>query len=193
MTGAFEIRIYEGEYQGDGCTWGGRTYPDYPWSPTDLMMGHIPRLTSYPVNHNACSAFSTTMKYYDDPSLDEAKSDPESEPASTPATPITKLHRSNLPPEPLNYRELAKRPHMQDFKIIPTTWVFRYKFDEEGCLTKYNTRLCARSDLQKTEEDTYAATLAAKVFRALMAYAHTHHLLKKLKLDERAHIGHLVW
>ena len=52
---------------------------------------------------------------------------------------------------------------------IPTTWVFKYKFDDQGFLTKYKARLCAWGDLQNTEEDTYAATLAARIFRALMA------------------------
>ena len=52
---------------------------------------------------------------------------------------------------------------------IPTTWVFKYKFDNDGYLTKYKVRLCARGDLQKTEQNTYATTLAARVFRALMA------------------------
>lgn len=33
---------------------------------------------------------------------------------------------------------------------------------------KYKARLCARGDLQKTQADTYAATLAARIFRALM-------------------------
>ena len=48
-------------------------------------------------------------------------------------------------------------------------WVFTYKFDSDGYLTKYKARLVARGDLQTTEEETYAATLAAQNFRALMA------------------------
>lgn len=52
---------------------------------------------------------------------------------------------------------------------IPTTWVFKYKFDNEGYLIKHKARLCARGDLQQTEQDVYAATLAIRVFRALMA------------------------
>lgn len=52
---------------------------------------------------------------------------------------------------------------------IPTTWVFKYKFDDQGYLQKYKARLCARGDLQHTAQDTYAATLAIRIFRALMA------------------------
>ena len=56
-------------------------------------------------------------------------------------------------------------------EILPLTWVFKYKFDNEGFLTKYKARICARGDLQTTSEDTYAATLAVRIFRALMALA----------------------
>ena len=38
-----------------------------------------------------------------------------------------------------------------------------------GYLIKHKARLCVRGDLQKTEQDTAAATLAIRVFRALMA------------------------
>lgn len=36
-------------------------------------------------------------------------------------------------------------------KLIPTTWVFKYKFDNQGYLIKYQSWLCARKDLQQTE------------------------------------------
>jgi hypothetical protein len=50
-------------------------------------------------------------------------------------------------------------------------WTFLYKFDENGYLSKFKARLVARGDLQYTEEDTYAATLTAQVFRAVTAIA----------------------
>jgi hypothetical protein len=51
-------------------------------------------------------------------------------------------------------------------------WVFTYKLDEDGYLVKFKARLVVRGDLQQSEfKDTYAATLAARVFRALMAIA----------------------
>ena len=51
-------------------------------------------------------------------------------------------------------------------------WVFTYKFDEDGYLLKYKARLVVRGDLQAAkDQDTYATTLATRVFRALMAIA----------------------
>jgi hypothetical protein len=52
---------------------------------------------------------------------------------------------------------------------LPLMWVFTYKFDQDGYLIKYKARLVARGDLQYTMEDTYAATLTAQIFRAIMA------------------------
>jgi len=54
-------------------------------------------------------------------------------------------------------------------KTLPLKWVFTYKFDEDGYLTKFKARICVRGDLQDPAElDTYAATLAARALRALM-------------------------
>ena len=54
-------------------------------------------------------------------------------------------------------------------EILPLVWVFKYKLDNDGYLLKHKARLCVRGDLQKTEQDTVVATLAIRVFRALMA------------------------
>ena len=56
---------------------------------------------------------------------------------------------------------------------LPLTWVWKYKFDEDGYLSKHKARLCVRGDLEKLPdtEETFAATLAARVFGALMAIA----------------------
>jgi hypothetical protein len=59
----------------------------------------------------------------------------------------------------------------QDHEVLSLLWVFKYKLDSEGFLTKYKARICVRGDLQTTAEDTYAATLATRIFRALMAIA----------------------
>jgi hypothetical protein len=59
----------------------------------------------------------------------------------------------------------------QDNEVLPLLWVFKYKLDSEGFLIKYKARICVRGDLQTTAEETYAATLAIRVFRALMAIA----------------------
>jgi Reverse transcriptase (RNA-dependent DNA polymerase)/Pol polyprotein, beta-barrel domain len=112
-----------------------------------------------------------------------------------------RLHRRDLPPEPQNYHEARRHPlwHLlksamdqeyqtlesrgtfqhvmastisEDTTVLPTTWVYKYKFDRQGYLVKVKARLCVRGDLQPfSEKDTYAATLAGKSFRALMAIA----------------------
>jgi hypothetical protein len=49
-------------------------------------------------------------------------------------------------------------------------WVFTYKFDTDGFLVKFKARLVVRGDLQPaSDKDNYAATLAARVFRSLVA------------------------
>ena len=55
-------------------------------------------------------------------------------------------------------------------KPLPLTWVFTYKFDKQGFLQKFKARICVRGDLQpQSEKETYAATLAGRSFRMLMA------------------------
>jgi transposase InsO family protein len=106
-------------------------------------------------------------------------------PINAPAGP----HRDSLPEAPRNWKQLQDHPERSGFLAaaqselddlvsrgaftavekspdlkpytVPTTWVFTYKFDENGHLVRYKARLCVRGDLQKaTGEDTYAATLA---------------------------------
>lgn len=48
-------------------------------------------------------------------------------------------------------------------------WLFSYKFNKDGYLYKYKARLVVRGDLQNDWGDTYAATLAARVFWFLIA------------------------
>jgi hypothetical protein len=50
-------------------------------------------------------------------------------------------------------------------------WVFSYKFNENEYLHEYKARLVVRGDLQEQYGDTYAATLAARLFRAAMTLA----------------------
>ena len=56
-------------------------------------------------------------------------------------------------------------------QILSLKWVFKYKLDSDGYLQKLKARLCIRGDLQITKEETYTATLAARIFRALIAIA----------------------
>lgn len=108
-----------------------------------------------------------------------------------------KPHQRNLPPEPRSYHELINHRFEQDFReameiewtginkrgtvqpipqdqvtgqVLPLTWVFKYKFDKHGYLQKFKARICVRGDLQLPgSKDTYAATLAGRSFRILMA------------------------
>jgi Reverse transcriptase (RNA-dependent DNA polymerase)/GAG-pre-integrase domain len=106
-----------------------------------------------------------------------------------------KIHRDTLPPEPKNWRDLEKHQfgkyfiqaghtemqtqfkrgtfkeidRQRNHRPLPLLWVFKYKFDTDGYLVKFKARLCVRGDLQVSLADNYAATLAVKVFRALMA------------------------
>lgn len=111
-----------------------------------------------------------------------------------------KINRNQLPPEPKTYRAAVHGKFKMEWKaacnreidslkakdtwllvdretigpneqILPLKWVFKYEFDDEGFLTKLKARICVRGDLQFTDKDTYAATLAAKTFRCLMAMA----------------------
>ena len=106
---------------------------------------------------------------------------------------ITKLHRDKLPEPPKRWSQLKSHLHREEFKkaaqaeydacwqkevfketlvtpgnaeaeIPPLKWVFTYKFDEDGYLTKHKARIVVRGDLQLNWSDTYAATLALKVF-----------------------------
>lgn len=107
-----------------------------------------------------------------------------------------KIHRDTLPAEPRSWKQMLRHQCSEEFTLaasreiqeltkkgtykwvskqavtttpLPLLWVFKYKFDTDGYLTKFKARLCVRGDLQSTEQDTYAATLAARTFRALMA------------------------
>ena len=53
--------------------------------------------------------------------------------------------------------------------LLLVTWVYKNKLDSNNQLERFKARLCARGDMQSTELDTYAATLALKVFRLIMA------------------------
>jgi hypothetical protein len=58
-------------------------------------------------------------------------------------------------------------------QILDCMWVYTYKLDKHHCLIKCKARLVVRGDQQRniTTQDTYAATLAGRSFRMLMAIA----------------------
>ncbi|POS82293.1 hypothetical protein EPUL_005561, partial [Erysiphe pulchra] len=107
---------------------------------------------------------------------------------------VPRIHRERLPPPQNEFKELDihefgakfRQASMielntlseKTFEIIssydgyriPLKWVWTYKFDENGFLRKFKARLCVRGDLQlPSVSKTYAATLAMKNFRAVMA------------------------
>ena len=107
-----------------------------------------------------------------------------------------KIHQTDLLPAPKNYKEMQRHQYRskweeamktewntlwgkQTFETtpkeagsfsIPQQWVYTYKFDENGVLTKFKARLCVRGDLQPpNEQENYAATLAVRTFRFLVS------------------------
>jgi hypothetical protein len=118
----------------------------------------------------------------------------------TSIVPKTQLHRDQMPGPPKRFKDVANHPQadmywkaMQkemddcwkkgcfentkatpftaDAEMLPLMWVYTNKFDEDGYFLKAKARLVVRGDLQVQWGDTYAATLAAKTFRALIAMA----------------------
>jgi hypothetical protein len=106
-------------------------------------------------------------------------------------------HRDDLPPPPKSWKEMMNHPKSAHFraaahkemrallskntweevqkspqtKTLPTKWVFLYKEDADGYVTKFKARLCARGDLQLgvNKQDVAAITGAYRTFRLLMA------------------------
>jgi hypothetical protein len=118
------------------------------------------------------------------------------EPSDSHAADIPRIHINDLPDPPSHWRAMERHPHGEGFRkaaqleydalekketwkiidrpegaeIIPVKWMFTYKTDPDGYLMKYKARIVVRDDLQFSNvEDVYAATLASKVFRVLMA------------------------
>ena len=118
--------------------------------------------------------------------------------ALEPTLSMPSIHQNNFPAEPKSWRELKDHPLGAHFKAdaaleiqnleqrncwkvipkeearsspLPLKWVFTYKTDEEGMLTRCRSRLVVRGDLQEDETilSTYAATLASRSFRIGMA------------------------
>jgi hypothetical protein len=68
------------------------------------------------------------------------------------------------------YRMISwKYYNAQYNKVLPPLSVFKYKFDSEEYLVRYKAQICVCGDLQTSAKDTYAATLAVQVFRAITA------------------------
>lgn len=96
-----------------------------------------------------------------------------------------------MPKAPENWKEMRAHPYQQKFeeaahdeydslkwkqtweevprktatavmKPLPLKWVFSYKVDSGGFVTKFKVRLCVRGDLQPENElDNYASTISS--------------------------------
>ena len=65
-------------------------------------------------------------------------------------------------------------------QVLLLKQVFTYKFDQNRYLAKYKTRIYICRNLQKSStKNTYAATLAVQVFRALIAITAAYNLEAK--------------
>jgi hypothetical protein len=73
-----------------------------------------------------------------------------------------------------SWSEIQTRdPSAKGHKILGCRWVYVYKFDKHGRFGKAKARLVVRGDqqLRGADQNTYAATLAGRSFRAIMAIA----------------------
>jgi hypothetical protein len=108
-------------------------------------------------------------------------------------TEFTSLQRKGM------FESIHLTPQIASQTVLPLLWVYTYKFDTDGYLLKYKARVCVRGDLQPQSNlhDTYAATLAAKVFRLLMAII-AYFDLETVQLDAvnafaNSHLDELVY
>lgn len=67
----------------------------------------------------------------------------------------------------------SRQARLTGQQILDCMWVYTYKLDKDHRLIKCKARLVVRGDQQRniTSQDTYAATLASRSFRTLMAIA----------------------
>ncbi len=73
-----------------------------------------------------------------------------------------------------SWQEITKTQiSCQSHEVLDCMWVYVYKTDKHGRFQKCKARLVVRGDQQaiNSREDTYAATLAGRSFRTLMAIA----------------------
>src|SRR5947199_4228200 len=73
-----------------------------------------------------------------------------------------------------SWLEIGSRdPWVKGHRMLDFKWVYIYKFDKHGRFLKMKARLVVRGDQQAKSltESTYAATLAGRSFRTLIAIA----------------------
>jgi hypothetical protein len=58
-----------------------------------------------------------------------------------------------------------------DSEVLPLIWIFTYKTDRDGYLSRFKARLVVRGDLQAPLNNTYATILIIRNFCALIIIA----------------------
>ncbi|KAK1918636.1 hypothetical protein P3342_001685 [Pyrenophora teres f. teres] len=120
--------------------------------------------------------------------------------ASAKADEVPRIHQTQLPPLPksehqinthkfgkqfrraieIEWQDLCAKEVFEkttmttttvDGEVLPLMWVYTYKTDGDGYLSRFKARLVVRGDLQAPLDNTYATTLAIRNFRALIAIA----------------------
>ncbi|KAM4062356.1 reverse transcriptase (RNA-dependent DNA polymerase) [Hirsutella rhossiliensis] len=71
-----------------------------------------------------------------------------------------------------SWKEVALNTISNGTQILDCMWIYVYKYTKRGRLVKCKARLVVRGDQERRNtQDTYAATLAGRSFRSLMAIA----------------------
>jgi len=72
-----------------------------------------------------------------------------------------------------SWTEILRSSIPKKLQVLDCMWVYVYKFDKHGRFIKCKARLVVRGDQQarSNKQDTYAATLAGRSFRTLIAIA----------------------
>ena len=58
------------------------------------------------------------------------------------------------------FKTISINESINKLLLLPLIWVFKYKTDFDGYITKFKSRLVARGDLQTNKANIYAATAA---------------------------------
>jgi hypothetical protein len=71
-----------------------------------------------------------------------------------------------------SWSEVARSSISKKIQVLDCMWVYVYKFDKHGRFVMCKARLVVRGDQQaRSKQNTYAATLAGRSFRSLIAIA----------------------
>jgi hypothetical protein len=152
------------------------------------------------INYVPLDGVSLSRNYSDIPHYLSVFTAELTKPAGSVNNDIPRVHQTQLPKPPRFVKDLKDHAYSSGFKValtkewlalrskgcfksttltkatvdaecLPLMWVFTYKIAEDGYLLSFKARLVVRGDLQDQVDDTYAATLAIRNFRAMVAIA----------------------